>query len=86
MEGIPLGALDQVGAAAVLCFVALLVITDKLIWHKRLRSVEAERDQWRGVALHALGVADKMTVHGEVATEVLQRLPDPGATQEGTTP
>lgn len=82
MEGIPWGALNQLGAAATLSLVALLVITDKLIWHRRLRAVEAERDQWRGVALQALGVADKMTVHGEVATEVLTRLPDPGRSVE----
>lgn len=73
---------QQWGAAGVLTGVAILVITDKLVWHKRLRTTEAERDHWRGVALTALGVADKMTVHGEVTAEVLTRLPDPGAARE----
>lgn len=98
MEGIPLGALEgQWGAAGVLIFVALLVITDKLVWHKRLRLLEAEhakritaleteRDHWRGVALTALGVADKMTVSGEVTAEVLTRLPDPAAAAENPGP
>lgn len=80
VEGIPLGVLEgQWGAAGVLALVAVLVITDKLVWHKRLRLTEQERDHWRGVALTALGVADKMTVHGEVTAEVLTRLPDPAA-------
>jgi hypothetical protein len=49
---------QQWGAAGVLAMVAVMVITDKLVWHKRLRSTEAERDHWRDVALTALGVGD----------------------------
>ena len=84
VDGIPLGVLEgQWGAAGVLILIAVLVITDKLVWHQRLRRVEQERDHWRGVALTALGVADKMTVQGEVTAEVLTRLPDPGAQAQG---
>lgn len=74
IEGLPL--LDF-GGPAILVFVALLVITDKLVWHSRLKAVEKQRDQWQDTALRALGVADKMTVAGELTTEVMSRLPDP---------
>lgn len=74
LEGLPL--LDFTGPA-VLVFVALLVITDKLVWHRRLEKVEKERDEWKDAALRALGVADKMTVAGEITTQVMAQLPDP---------
>ena len=77
--GIPLGALlnGQVGVAAVLGIVALLVITDKLVWHKRLKAAEQRADRWEQIALTSLGVAEKLTVHAEVSNEVFTRLPDP---------
>lgn len=90
METITLGIVQQWGAAGVCVAVAILVITDKLIWHKRLTeakvewsqrlsTTEVERDHWRDVALRSLGVSEKMTVQGEVTAEVLTRLPDPGS-------
>lgn len=66
-----------IGTTGLLTLVVLLVLTDKLIWHKRLTKVELERDRWQQVALDALGVADKLTVQGEVTTALVAQLPDP---------
>lgn len=38
----------------------------------------AERDKWQQFALDLLGVTNKLTVHAEIASEVISRLPDPG--------
>jgi len=81
LEGISPSLLDLTGPAA-LTLIALLVITDKLIWHKRLHQAESDRDYWRGMALRSLGVAEKMTVHAEVANEVLSHLPEPPPDKE----
>jgi hypothetical protein len=54
LNGSVLGALDKVGAVAVVLFVALMVITDKLVWHKRLKAAEARADKWELIALDAL--------------------------------
>lgn len=77
MDWLTASNLGNLPAAGVVIVMGLLVITDKLVWHTRLRRVEAERDRWQGVALKALGIADQLTVHAEVASEVLTRLPDP---------
>lgn len=68
---------SEITGTAVLCAVAGLVITDKLIWHTRLRHCEEQRDKWERIALTALGTAEKLTVQAEVTNEVLTRLPDP---------
>src|SRR5688500_18124756 len=75
-----LGGLSVVpiGATGLLSLVVVLMLTDRLIWHKRLTKAEADRDRWQQVALNALGVADKLTVQGEVTTKLVAALPDPG--------
>lgn len=70
------------GAVGLLTLVVLLVLTDKLIWHTRLRKAEADRDRWQGIALRAMGVADKLTVQGEVTTALVASLPDPAARED----
>lgn len=80
IEGLPVSELTGTG---ILVVVAILVITRKLVWHKDLRQVEKRAERWEGIALTALGVADKMTVQAEVANEVLTRLPDPGQDPAG---
>ena len=80
LDGIPPGLLDLTGPAAItLC--ALLVITDRLVWHTRLSKAEAQRDRWEGIALTALTAAERLTVHAEVTEKVLTNLPT-GAPQE----
>lgn len=68
----------DIGTTGLLTLVVLLVLTDKLIWHKRLAKAENERDRWQEVALKSLGVADTLTVQGEVTTALVAQLPDPG--------
>lgn len=74
---IELGAFDlpDLTGIAGLVLVALLVLTDKLVWHTRLEKSDARCDRWETIALTALGVADKMTVTGEIAKDVLEVLP-----------
>lgn len=71
------------GATGLLGLAVLLVLTDRLVWHTRLTKLEAERDRWQDTALRALGVADKLTVQGEVTTALVASLPDPAARKEG---
>lgn len=76
IAGIPLVPIGQIGLLSV---TILLVLTDKLIWHKRLDKAEKDRDRWQQVALEALGVANVLTVQGEVTTAIVANLPDPAA-------
>lgn len=87
LDGITPGLLDLTGPAA-LSLVAVLVITRRLVWHTDLKKEVARGDKWEGIALRALGVAEKMTVHAEVTNEVLAAIPVPDAppSTEGTGP
>jgi len=78
--GIPV---QDLGATSLLALAFLLVLTDRLVWHTRLNKAEKERDEWKNLALKALGVADKLTVQGEVTTALVASLPDPGAREGG---
>jgi len=88
MDFIPWDVLDGLGAIATLTVVMWLVITEKLVWHKRVAAIEAgwaerlgkseERaDRWEKTALEALQVAGKLTAQGEVTNAILSKLPDP---------
>lgn len=81
LTGLP--HLGEITGPAALVLVALLVITDKLVWHTRLAKCERERERWERVALEALGVAGKLTTTAEVTNEVLTAAlpPPPGADQ-----
>lgn len=68
------GLLNLTGPAA-LSLVAILVITDKLVWHRRLEHERAQRERWEGIALRSLGVAEKLTIQAEVTNDVLTKLP-----------
>lgn len=80
IDGIPL----DLAPGGFVALIVLAILTDKLIWHTRLTKVEKERDRWQQVALNALGVADKLTVHSEVTTAIVASLPDPAAEGGGT--
>lgn len=73
---------SDAGLGTIVVLIVLLILTDKLVWHKRLRVMEARVEKWEGIALAALGVADKLTVQAEVTNEVLTRLPDPAAQEK----
>lgn len=66
--------IDLTGPAGIV-LVALLVITDKLVWHKRLEKETARGDRWESIALQSLGVAEKLTVQAEVTNDVLAAFP-----------
>lgn len=70
IDDLPPGLLDLTGPAA-LSLIAVLVITRRLVWHSDLTRERERGDRWESTALRALGVAEKMTVHAEVASEVL---------------
>lgn len=68
------GDLTVVGMAVAL---AMLVITDRLVWHTRLTRAEAQRDRWEAIALEALATGAQAGVRAaEISNEVLSRLPD----------
>ena len=78
MDGLALSqVLNGAGVVGVIVIIGVLVITDKLVWHKRLKAAEARADRWEQIALQLLGVTEKLTVQAEVTNEVLTRLPDP---------
>jgi len=73
-----IGAIDKAGSVVVLALIALAVITDKLVWHTRLKKAEARADRWEAVALGALsGPAQAGVRAAEVAVGVVSSLPDP---------
>lgn len=76
LEGLGLSVRDF-SAGSFVALIVVLLLSDRLVWHTRLKKAEAQRDRWEGIALKALGVADKLTVQAEVTNEVLTRLPDP---------
>lgn len=75
-----LPSLDRLGGLSVLLLVALAVITDKLVWHTRLKKAETDRDKWQEIAVQALtGPAQAGVRAAEVAVGVVSALPDPNA-------
>lgn len=79
-----LAALDRAGLVGVLIIVALGVITEKLVWHTRLKSAEERADRWERIALDALTVGAKAGVKAaEVTADVVSALPDPGKEKVG---
>lgn len=70
--------IDQIGVVTVLVLVAVAVITDKLVWHTRLKNAEKRADRWETVALEALSAGAQAGVKAaEVAVGVVSALPDP---------
>ena len=71
--------LNQVSIAIVLALIALAVITDKLVWHTRLKNSEARADRWEKIALEALTSGALAGVKAaEAAVSVVSNIPDPG--------
>jgi hypothetical protein len=70
----PYGDLTVVGVVVSL---AMLVITDRLVWHTRLKAETARADRWEDIALKALATGASAGVRAaEVTSEVLSKLPD----------
>lgn len=82
------GNIDNLSTTAVLCVVAILVITGKLLWHKTVETaIQRERDRadrWETVALEALSAGAQAGVKAaEVAVEVVSTIPDPARERAG---
>lgn len=70
--------LDDIGALTILIAIALAVITDKLVWHTRLKRAEARAERWEQLALEALTSSAQASVAAaEVTADVVRALPDP---------
>ena len=78
MEYLTIDSIDRLGTVGVLIGIALLVITDKLVWHTRLKRVIARADKWEAIALAALRSDAQAGVQAaETAVSVVAALPDP---------
>jgi hypothetical protein len=77
--------LDRMGTITVLILVALGVITEKLVWHKRYARAVERADRWERIALDALMTGAQAGVKAaEVAVGVVSALPDPEQARERT--
>lgn len=84
MDFLDLSLLDRLTAVVVLSAVALSVITDKLVWHTRLRKAEARADRWEHIALDAMNAGARAGVRAaEVTVDVVSALPDPERYRQG---
>lgn len=71
-------SLNEVLAIPILAAVALAVITDKLVYYRRLERETARADRWEKVALDALKAGAEAGVKAaEVTVDVVSALPDP---------
>lgn len=72
--------LDRLGVVTTLSLFAIAVITDKLVWHRRLAREIERADRWESIALEALSSGAQAGVNAaEVAASVVAALPDPAA-------
>lgn len=79
MDFFTLGMFDRMGAVATVLAFAVAIITDKLVWHTRLKNAEARADRWENIALEALTAGAQAGVAAaEMAVDVVSALPDPG--------
>lgn len=71
-------AIDNLPAAVVVIIVALGVITDKLVWHTRLKKAEARAEKWERIALRAMASGARAGIEAaETAVEAVKAIPDP---------
>lgn len=71
-----ISVLENVSIVGILILVAVAVITDKLVWHTRLKNAEARADRWERVALEALSSGAQAGVKAaETTVELVSALP-----------
>lgn len=76
--------LDNISAVVFISAVAFAVITDKLVWHTRLKKAEARADRWESIALDALTAGAQAGVRAaEVTADVVSSFPDPSGREGG---
>lgn len=67
-----------------LLWMVRLLFTGRLCSGRELAAAERRCDKWEGIALRALGVADKTAGAAEALHDVAAALPDPAKKKEGT--
>ena len=68
--------LDKISVVVVLTLVSVAVITDKLVWHTRLKREIERADRWEKVALDALTAGARAGVKAaETTVELVAALP-----------
>lgn len=73
-----LNVLNKLLAVPVLAGFAILVITDKLIWHTRLARETARADRWERIAIDAMRTGTEAGVKAaEVTSAIVSAMPDP---------
>ena len=71
-----ISVLDKVTTVGVLLATAIAVITDKLVWHTRLKKAEERADRWEAIALDALSAGAQAGVRAaETTVELVSALP-----------
>ncbi len=76
MDFFSLEFFDRAGAVAALLLIAAAVITDKLVWHTRLKKAEERADRWEKIALGALSTGAQAGVKAaETTAELVSTLP-----------
>ncbi len=76
--------LDNLSTMVILTVVALSVITDKLVWHTRLKNANARADRWEKIAIEALVAGAQAGVKAaETTVDVISSLPDPASGHRG---
>lgn len=79
LPSIPGGWIVQGGAVGMLGLVALMVFTGRLVPRSTYRDMERDRDQWREVALKAIGHAGQLLPAAQIATEAVRAMADAAA-------
>lgn len=78
MDFVTADMFDRLGAVVTVIAFALAIITDKLVWHTRLKKEVARADRWEKVALEALSAGALAGIRAaEVAADVVGAIPDP---------
>lgn len=77
--GVPGEWVVQGGAVGLLLLVALMVFRGRLVPRSMYDELARDRDQWRDVALKAIGHADVLMPAAQITTEVARHLSDAAA-------
>lgn len=73
---------DQASGVTVLLIISILVITDRLVWHTRLKKAEARADKLERMLFELMGIVKPTKVALETTTEALTKLPIPRGSEE----
>lgn len=69
---------DRLSGVGVIVAFALLIITDKFVWHTRYKAAEERAARWESIALRAMSAGARAGIEAaETAVEVVQSIPDP---------